>query len=180
MATTLRVRQMLRGVALELDALFEVDEVELDLLGAAGEREVGDDDVEEGRFARTGFAGKERVLARALADGEILEFRRAGAADGDAQFVGGVARSTFRPACGAICEKGTSTRLESMLLLPILWTSSTARSGSGGGSKHERRAELGLLLVERPIRVPSRRMQTLFLRSSSGTKPSGSGWRWSQ
>lgn len=84
-----RVGQAFRAVAFELDALFEVDEVELDLLGTAPEREVGDDDVEEGGFAGTGFAGEQRVLACALADGEVLQLGRAAAADGDAQFAGG-------------------------------------------------------------------------------------------
>src|SRR4030095_2276536 len=42
-----RVRQMFGGVTLEFDALLEVDEVELDLLGTARQREIGDDDVKE-------------------------------------------------------------------------------------------------------------------------------------
>ena len=73
------------GVAFELDAFLEVHEVELDLLRAAPQREVGDDDVEEGGFARAGFAGDQAVLAGAFADGEVLELGRAGAADGHAQ-----------------------------------------------------------------------------------------------
>ena len=76
-----RVRQAVRGVALELDALLEVDQVELDLLRAAPQRQVGDDDVEQGGLAGAGLAGDQRVLARALADGEVLELGRAGAAD---------------------------------------------------------------------------------------------------
>ena len=82
------VRQALFCVALELDALFEIDEVELDLLGRTGEREIRDDDVEERRFAGTGFACEERVLAGAFADGEKLVLGRAGAPDGDLDFAG--------------------------------------------------------------------------------------------
>ena len=92
MATTRACGSRLVGVALELDAFLEIDEVKLDLLRAAPEREVGDDDVEQRGFAGTGLAGDERVLARALADGEILQLGRAGAADGDAQFVRGFPR----------------------------------------------------------------------------------------
>ena len=85
-----RVRQPLLGVALELDAFFEIDEIELHLVRAASEGEVGDDDVEKRRFAGPGFAREERVLARPFADGQKLVFGRAGAANGDAQFAGGV------------------------------------------------------------------------------------------
>ena len=78
------------GVAFEFDAFFEIDEIELYLIGGAGEGEVGDDDMEEGGFAGTGFAGEEGVLAGAFSDGEVLEFGGAGSADGDFEFLGGV------------------------------------------------------------------------------------------
>ena len=83
-------------VAFELHAFFEVDEVELDLLRAACEREVGDDDVKERRFSRAGLACEECVLARALSDCEILQLCRTGAADGHAEFRGGVALPVVR------------------------------------------------------------------------------------
>jgi hypothetical protein len=82
--------ELVSGVAFELDALFEVDEVELDLGGVGPEGEVGDEHVEEGRLAGAGFAGDEDVLAGAFSEGEVLEFIGAGEADGDAEFGGGI------------------------------------------------------------------------------------------
>jgi len=37
--------------------------------------------MEQGRFARTRFAGQQRVLPRAFADGQILQLGRASAAN---------------------------------------------------------------------------------------------------
>ncbi len=105
MATTRACGRCFVGVALELDAFLEVDEVELDLIGTAREREIGDDDVEERRFSRAGFARKQRVLARAFADGEVLVLRRAGAADGDFQFVRCVVRPHFLGLRGDLRER---------------------------------------------------------------------------
>ena len=87
MATTRACGRCSAGVAFEFDALLEIHEVKLDLLRAARQREVGDDDVEQRGFAGPGLAGDKRVLARAFADGEVLQFGRAGAADGHAQFL---------------------------------------------------------------------------------------------
>ena len=84
------VRQFFVGVAFEFHALLEVDQIELDLIRAAGQRQIGDDHMEEGGFPRPGFPGKQGVLAGALADGQHLVFDRAGPADRDAEFVGGV------------------------------------------------------------------------------------------
>jgi len=72
---------LMRGVAFELHALFEIDKVELDLLRAAPKREVRDDDVKERRFSGAGFAGEQSVLPRAFANRKLLEFRRASAAN---------------------------------------------------------------------------------------------------
>ena len=82
--------QLLGGIALEFHALLEVNEVELDLVRAARQREVGDDDVEQGGLAGTGLACEQRMLARAFADGQVLQLGGTGAADGNAQLVGGV------------------------------------------------------------------------------------------
>ncbi len=60
------VRQLVRGVDLELDALLEVDQVEVDLVGAVVEGEVGDQGVHQGRLARAGAAGDQDVLRGAL------------------------------------------------------------------------------------------------------------------
>jgi hypothetical protein len=75
------VRQTSAAVAFELDALLKIHQVELHLLRTAPESQVSDDDVEQRGFARTGFAGNQRVLARAAANFKILKFRRAGTAN---------------------------------------------------------------------------------------------------
>ena len=58
------VGQLVRGVDLELDPLLEVDQVEVDLVGAVVEGEVGDQGVHQGGLARPGAAGDQDVLAR--------------------------------------------------------------------------------------------------------------------
>ena len=94
------VGQAMGGVALELDAFLEVDQVEFDLIGIGPHRQVGDDDVEEGRFAGASFPGDEGVLAGAFAEGEVLQLGRTGPADGDTQFVGrGFAPDRFGSGC---------------------------------------------------------------------------------
>ena len=60
-------------VELELDALLEVDQVELDLVGAVVQREARDQRVHERRFARARLAGDQRMLARALAELDVLQ-----------------------------------------------------------------------------------------------------------
>ena len=77
------VGQLHRGVDLELDAFLEVDQVELELVGAVPQGHVGDQGVQQGRFARAGLAGDQDVLRRALAELQVLELGRAGAAQGD-------------------------------------------------------------------------------------------------
>ena len=77
------VGQLVDGVGLELDALLEVDQVELDLLRAVPEGDVGDQGVEQRRLTGAGLAGDQDVLRRALAELEVLELGGAGAAEGD-------------------------------------------------------------------------------------------------
>ena len=89
------VRQAAAGVALELDAFLEVHQVKFDLFRAAPQREVGDDDMEQGGLAGTGLAGDQRMLARAFADFEALQLGRAGTPDGHGEFLGGVLRPEF-------------------------------------------------------------------------------------
>ena len=67
--------------------------IKFHLLRAAPQREIGDDHMEQRGFAGTGLARDKRMLARAAADFEILQFRRTRAADGHAQQGGGL----FRP-----------------------------------------------------------------------------------
>ena len=90
------VGQRAGAVTLELHALFEVHKVELHLGRAAPQREVGDDDMEQRGLAGTGFARNQAVLTRALAERQVLELGRAGAADGHAQFRAGVQAPDFR------------------------------------------------------------------------------------
>ena len=84
------VRQPAGGVALELHALFKVHQIKFHLFGTAPQRQVGDNDVKEGGFARTGLASNQAVLARGPADCEILKLGGAGTANRHAQFVGRV------------------------------------------------------------------------------------------
>ena len=72
-----RVRQLVRRVDLELDALLEVDQVEIDLVGTVVQGEVGDERVHQGRLARTGATGEQDVLGRALPELEVLPLGRA-------------------------------------------------------------------------------------------------------
>ena len=79
-------------VALEFDALLEVDEVELDLCGAEMERKIGDEDVEQCGFSGTRFTGQKCVLSGAVSERKELLFGGASPANWDAQFEGGGAR----------------------------------------------------------------------------------------
>ena len=94
------VRQLAGGVGLELDALLEVDEVELDLIGAVVQRGIGDERVQQRRFAGARFAGDEHVLRRAHAEAQRLQLLGAGAADGDDQLAGAVVGPDSCPAAG--------------------------------------------------------------------------------
>ena len=70
------------GVGLELDALLEVDQVQLDLVGAVAQGEVGDQGVQQRRFAGAGLAGDEHVLRRCPGRARrCCRLRRAGPAE---------------------------------------------------------------------------------------------------
>ena len=88
-----RVRKRVLRVGLELDALLEVDEPELDLGRRIPAGDSRDDRVKQRRLARAGLARDERVLAGAFAEQELLQARGARAADGHAQ----VLRARKRP-----------------------------------------------------------------------------------
>ncbi len=85
-----RVRQPAGGVAFELDALFEVDQIELHLVGTVVQRQIGDQRVQQGRFAGARLAGDDRVLRRTDAQPQRLQLLGAGAADGHDQFAAAV------------------------------------------------------------------------------------------
>ena len=87
-----RVGQVVRGVGLELHALLEVDQVELDLVGAVPQRQVGDEHVQQRGLARAGLPGDEHVLRHAAAEREPLESRRAAAAHRHRHVVGRIGR----------------------------------------------------------------------------------------
>ena len=87
-----RVRKPAGGVTFEFDALLEIDQAELDLIGAAPQREVGDDDMEERGLAGTGLARNENMLPGAPAQGEVLEFGGASSPDRDTEFGASIQR----------------------------------------------------------------------------------------
>ena len=76
------VRQGEAGVGLELHPFLEVDQVQLDLVGAVAQGQVGDQHVQQRRFARARLAGDQHVLRGALAQVEVLQFHGPGAAQG--------------------------------------------------------------------------------------------------
>ena len=79
-------------VDLELDAFLEVDQVELELIGAVPERPVGDQGVQHRRLAGAGLAGSEHVLRGAFAELQVLKLGGAGAAQGDVDALAAVKR----------------------------------------------------------------------------------------
>ncbi len=60
------MRKRVGGVGLELDPFLEIDQVKFHFVGAVEQGEVADQGVQQGRFARTGFAGDEDVLSCSL------------------------------------------------------------------------------------------------------------------
>src|SRR5262249_35076796 len=76
-----RVWQVMRRVDLELDALLEVDQVQVDLVGAVAQREVRDQGVHQRRFARAGAARDQDVLRGPLPQRQVLTLRGAGLAE---------------------------------------------------------------------------------------------------
>ena len=107
-------------VDLELDALLEVDQVEVDLVGTVVQREVGDQGVHHGRLARPCAPGDEHMLRRAMAQGEVLALGRAGLAERNVYSAAAIA-SPLRSISGAMNSKATSTRLASRAAAPIFW-----------------------------------------------------------
>ena len=77
------VGQLEGGVDLEFDALLEVDQVKVDLVGAVAKRQVGDQGMHQGGLARSGTAGDEHVLRGALTQRQVLPLGGAGLAEGD-------------------------------------------------------------------------------------------------
>ena len=73
-----RVRQFVGRVDLEFDPLLEVDQVEVDLIGAVIQCQIRDQRVHHCRFARACAAGDQDVLRCPLAEREVLALRRAG------------------------------------------------------------------------------------------------------
>src|SRR5262245_2637753 len=59
-------------IDLEFDPLLEVDQVEVDLVGAVVQGEVGDQSVHQGRLARAGAPGDQGMLRRSMAEREML------------------------------------------------------------------------------------------------------------
>ncbi len=81
------VREMVRDVGLEFHSLLEIDQIELHLVGRVPEGQIGDHDVEERGLAGAGLAGDQRVLGHAPAQAQVLQTRRARAAERDTEFL---------------------------------------------------------------------------------------------
>ncbi len=90
------VRQRLRDIHLEFDALLEVDEVELDFVRAVPQGQVRNDDVQQVRLARTGFAGDQGVLSQTAAETQMLQAHRAGVSERNGDLVAGVGGPQLR------------------------------------------------------------------------------------
>ncbi len=70
------VRQLVGRIDLELDAFLEVDQVQVDLVGAVVQGDVDDERVHQSRFAGAGTAGNQDVLGGAVAQLEMLSLGR--------------------------------------------------------------------------------------------------------
>ena len=86
------VWQLIVVIDLELDPLLEVDEIELDLVRAVGEREIRDQRVHHRRLARAGLAGDQDVLARPLAELHVLHLLCPGRPERNVDSGGGAPR----------------------------------------------------------------------------------------
>ncbi len=78
-----RVRQRVRDVGFEFDPFLEVDQIQLDFVGTVAQRGVGDQGVQQRRFARARLAGDEHVLGSSLPEPQMLQAGGAGPAQGD-------------------------------------------------------------------------------------------------
>ena len=87
-----RVRQFVFRIGLELHALFEVDQIQFDLVGAVPEGHVGDDRVHQVGFAGARFSGDQNVLGGAASQEQMLEFHGAGPPQRHVDAVGRVGR----------------------------------------------------------------------------------------
>ena len=79
------MRQPVSGVGLELDTLLEVDQIELDFIGAVMQRGVGDERMQQRRFSGAGLAGDQHMLRRSLAESQVLQLGGPRATDRDVQ-----------------------------------------------------------------------------------------------
>ena len=155
-----RVRQLERGVDLELDALLEVDQVQLELVGAVAQRGVGDQGVQQRRLARARLAGDQHVLRRALAELEVLQLGGAGAAERECRRPCGCRSVQYWSGLGAMNSNGTSTRLASRAASPTLCRISENRACVGGRVEREREpAEVRLAPLE-PAVLPDQVART--------------------
>ncbi len=64
--------KLVRRVGLELDALLEVDQVELDFVRAVPEGEIGDQHVQQGGLSGAGLARDQHVLRSTPAETQLL------------------------------------------------------------------------------------------------------------
>ena len=128
----------MRGIDLELDALLEVDQVEVDLVGAVVQGEVGDQRVHQRRLARAGPAGDQDVLRGALPEREVLPLGRARLAERHVDAAIGCRGSTTASSGGAMNSNGTSTRLACLAAAPTRWICRVAKLGGRGRVERQR------------------------------------------
>ena len=124
------VGQLVGGVDLELDALLEVDQVEVDLVGAV---------VQSARLVIRACIkvdlpdpvrpAMQDVLRGALTERQVLPLGRAGLAERDVDPGAAVPGPPRLAVGGAMNSKGTSTRLASLAAAPIFWICRVANSG---------------------------------------------------
>ena len=158
------VGQLERGVDLELDPLLEVDQVELELVGAVAQGRVGDQGVEERRLARAGLAGDQDVLRRALAELEVLELGGAGAAERDVDAGAAVLGPVVLGLRGDEVERDLDAMGVAGALAVVV---EHAGEGLGVGGGVERQGELRELAVAPDWNRPSLGDQFRFRQNGS-------------
>ena len=132
-AMTRGVGQLHRGVDLELDALLEVDQVQLDLVGAVAQGHVGDQGVQQGRLAGAGLAGDQTCCEVPLPSCRCCSLVAPARPSGTSMPLR-LSSVQYSSGLGAMKSNGTSTRLASRAALPTSCSSSENRARSGGAS----------------------------------------------
>ena len=145
------VRQLVPRVGLELHAFLEVDEVHFDLVGTVAEGHVGDQHVQQRRLAGARLAGDEHVLRGAAAQVEVLEFHRAGAAQGHVDAAAAVAGPPGIFGGNDAVERHLDAAGVADLVAHGAHDLGEPLGRRRGVERHRRRAVLGMLPDELPL-----------------------------